>query len=241
MCLNPAHEGLFQRALMLSGAGRFPKFAQPRLAEDTHGYWEDYIRTAGCASLDELRDASLDTLFDAVEAIKAKRKDSTYNTMPVVDGLLLPKPVDELLGSPLPIPYMIGFTNNDLYATLMAAIGTRFGRANGAWLYYFDLDAPGDGNGAFHSSDLRYFFETLSGSWRPYGMRDHAVSAQLAQYAANFARSGDPNGTGLPRWEKASPGSRNTALCFRESGTAMGRPSYWTLTRNMLLKGEPKG
>ena len=241
LCLNPAHKGLFQRALMVSGAGRFPKFAQPRFAEDTHAYWEEYIRLAGCASLDELREASLDTLFDAVEAIKAKRKDSTYNTMPVVDGLLLPKPVDALLAAPLPIPYMIGFTSNDMYAPLMAAIGTRFGRANGAYLYFFDLDAPGDGNGAFHSSDLRYLFETLSGSWRPYGARDHAVSAQLAQYAANFARCGDPNGKGLPHWDKARPRVQNCALCFRADGTAMGRPSYRTLAHNMIFKGEPKG
>ena len=241
LCLNSAHAGLFRRALMLSGAGRFPKFAQPRYPEDTHAYWEEYMRLAGCDSLDALRTASLDTLFDAVEAIKAKRRDSTYNTMPVVDGLLLPKPVDELLAAPLPISYMIGFTSNDMYAPLMAAIGTRFGRANGAWLYYFDLDAPGDDNGAFHSSDLRYLFEMLDGSWRPYGARDRAVSAQLAQYAANFARSGDPNGEGLPRWEKARPRMRDSALCFRKDGTAMGRASYRALTHNMIRKGEPKG
>ena len=240
MCLNRANRGLFQRAIMMSGGGLFPKFALPRRAEDTHEYWEDFICTAGCESLDELRTASLDALFDAVEAIKAKRKDTTYNTMPVVDGLLIPAPVDELVHEPLDIPYMIGYTNNDLYAPIMAYIGNRFGKANGAYLYFFDLDAPGDGNGAFHSSDLRYLFETLDKSWRPYDARDREVSAQLASYAANFARGGDPNGEGLPTWRPARPGLRADALCFTEAQTAMGRAKYLKMTRNLLTKGEPK-
>ena len=241
LCLNPANRGLFQRAIMMSGAGLFPKFALPRRAEDTHEYWEDFIRTAGCRSLDELRAASLDRLFDAVERIKERRKDTSYNTMPVVDGLLLPAPVDELISDPLTIPYLIGYTANDLYAPVMAAIGSRFARANGAYVYFFDLDAPGDRNGAFHSCDLRYLFETLDGSWRPYGPRDREAAAQLAQYAANFARSGDPNGEGLPLWTQARPGSRNSALRFSKSRTAMGRASYLALTLNFLTKGEPKG
>ncbi len=240
LCLNPANRGLFQRAIMMSGAGLFPSFALPRRAEDTHEYWEDFIRTAGCRSLDELREASLDRIFDAVERIRERRKDTSYNTMPVVDGLLLPAPVDELIRTPLAIPYMLGYTANDLYAPVMAAIGNRFARANGAYVYFFDLDAPGDRNGAFHSSDLRYLFETLDGSWRPYGARDREAAAQLAQYAANFARSGDPNGEGLPQWRRARPGRRNIALRFSKRGTAMGRASYTALSLAFLTKGEPK-
>lgn len=238
LCLNPAHTGLFRRALMLSGAGLFPKFALPRRAEDTHEYWADFLRAAQCGSLEELRRAPLDTLFDAVETLKRQRKDNTYNTMPVVDGLLLPAAVDELMKTPLPIPYLLGYTNNDLYAPLMAYIGNRFAKDNGAYVYFFDLDAPGDENGAFHSCDLRYLFETLDGSWRPYGQRDREAAAQLASYAANFARCGDPNGDGLPRWNPAGRGA--SALRFAPGGTAMGRASYLALTRNLLKRGEPK-
>lgn len=240
LCLNPAHAGLFQRAAMMSGGGMFPRFALPKPAAETRAYWLDYMQLAGCESLEALKASSLDTLFDAVEKIREKRKDNIYNTMPVIDGKLIPAPVPELIRSPLPLSYLIGYTNNDMYAPVMAFIGNHYARANGAYVYYFDLDAPGDDNRAFHSSDLRYVFESLSGSWRPYGARDYEAARQLADYLANFARCGDPNGEGLPLWK---PASRHAArvLHIGPEGTAMGRASYGKLTVNMLTKGDPKG
>lgn len=237
--LNHANEGLFQRAAMMSGGGMFPRFALPRRAEDTRPYWLEFMALAGCKSLEELKSLSLDALFDTVEEIRKRRKDNTYNTMPVIDGLLIPAPIDEMIKTPLGLDYLIGYTNNDLYAPMMAFIGNRFAKANGAYVYFFDLAAPGDGSAAFHSCDLRYVFETLSGSWRPYGARDSEAAAQLAQYLANFARTGDPNGEGLPEWKRASRGSARV-LRIAPEGTATGRADYMKMTRNLLTKGEPK-
>ena len=239
LCLNPANAGLFRRAAMMSGAGLFPRFALPRRAEDTHAYWEEYIEAAGCRSLDELKEVSLDTLFDAVEIMHARRSDGVYHTMPVIDGLLLPAPVDELYRSPLPLDYLLGFTNADMYAPVMAAIGSRFARETGAYAYYFDLDAPGDRNAAFHSSDLRYVFGTLDGSWRPYGVRDREASAQMVSYLANFARSGEPNGAGLPVWRPCGK-HRTRVLRIAPRATAMSYVNYGKLALHMLTKGEPK-
>ena len=235
LCLSKDNAGLFRRAIMMSGAGLFPKFALPKPAADTRSYWLNFMELAGCRTLEELKRVPTGTLFDAVEKIKALRRDNAYNTMPVVDGALISAPVDELIRTPLPIDYMIGYTNADMFAPVLAFIGNRFGKAAGAYIYYFDLDAPGDKNGAFHSSDLRYAFETLSGSWRPYSGRDYEAAGELADYMANFSRCGDPNSAGLPRWEKGAP-----ALCFGPKGTAMGRPDYLKLTVNMLTKGDPK-
>ncbi len=239
LCLNQENAGLFRRAAMMSGGGLFPCSALPRRAEDTHEYWLEYMRAAGCGSLDELRRAPFDALFGAVETMKRRRRDSIYNTMPVIDGVLIPKPVDELIANPLPLDYLIGYTNTDMAAPVMAWIGNRFARASGAFVYYFDLDAPGDKNGAFHSSDLRYVFETLDGSWRPYGARDYEASAQLAGYLANFARCGDPNGPGLPRWERVGKG-RARVLRISGRATAMGYPNYAKLTFRYLTKGDPR-
>ena len=235
LCLNPAHRGLFRRAVMMSGGGLFPRFALPRPAESTRDYWLQFMELAGCRSFEELKAAPLADIFEAVERIKALRKDTIYHTMPVVDGALLPGPVDRLIESPLPLDYLIGYTNNDMYAPVMAYIGNKFGRKNGAYLYWFDLDAPGDDNRAFHSSDLRYMFGTLDRSWRPYKQRDYEASGQMMDYLVNFARTGDPNGPGLPLWRKGKP-----ALRIGPKGTGMGHVSYYKLLKNMLTKGDPK-
>ena len=235
LCLNPAHRGLFRRAVMMSGGGLFPRFALPRPAESTRDYWLQFMELAGCRTFEELKAAPLADIFEAVERIKALRKDTIYHTMPVVDGALLPGPVDRLIETPLPLDYLIGYTNNDMYAPVMAFIGNKFGRKNGAFLYYFDLDAPGDDNRAFHSSDLRYMFGTLDRSWRPYEQRDWEASGQMMDYLVNFARTGDPNGPGLPPWRKGKP-----ALRIGPKGTKMGHVSYYKLLKNMLTKGDPK-
>ncbi|MBR0081615.1 MAG: carboxylesterase family protein [Clostridia bacterium] len=240
LCLNPAHAGLFRRAVMLSGAGQFPKFALPKAAEKTRAYWAQFIETAGVDGFEGLKNASLDTLFDTVEKMKDLRSDALFYTMPVVDGVLLPDSVDRLMPHPLPVDYLIGYTNCDMYAPILARIGNRFGRHNNAYLYYFDLNAPGDDNRAFHSADIRYVFGTLGTSWRPYGKRDYEASEQLLSYLTNFARTGDPNGDGLPRWERSSGGLRTNVLHIAPTETKMGHAHYGTMLRNFLTKGDPK-
>ncbi len=240
LCLNPDHEGLFRRVIMMSGAGLFPKFSLPRPAEETHEYWEQFMELAGCKNLDELRRAPLDTLFDAVEAIQAIRKDGIYNTMPVVDGVLLKDRIDKLILHPIRVDLMIGYTNTDLVAPVMAWIGNRYGKQNHAYIYFFDLDAPGDANLAFHSSDLRYVFGTLSGSWRPYGLRDYQASEEMMNSIANFVRRGDPNGTGAPFWPRADTGPGVRVLHIGPKGSVPGRTPYGRLLINYLRKGDPK-
>ena len=55
--------------------------------------------------------------------------------------------------------------------------------------------------GVPHSCDNRYQFGTLDGSWRPYTGEDWELSLTMRKFWANFARTGDPNGAGLPQWD----------------------------------------
>ncbi len=238
-CLNHDNAGLFNRAFMMSGGGCFPGFALPKKASETYGYWLELMDIAGCRSFEELRDADIRVIHDAYEAIRKRRKDNVYNTMPVIDGYLLKDGVDKLIRDPLKVDYMIGYTNSDMYAPMMAYIGNRFARDNGAYVYFFDIDQPGDENGAFHSSDLRYVFGRLGNSWRPFRDRDYEVSGQMMDLLANFAEKGDPNGNGLPVWDKTDR-HHSKVLCIRLKDVRMGRPSYFKMVRNMLQKGEPK-
>ena len=224
---------------MMSGGGMFPRFALPKRAEDTYGYWHELMDCAGCRDFGAFKNADIKVIHDAYEEIKKKRKDSIYNMMPVVDGYLLKESVERLISDPLKVDYMIGYTNNDIYAPVMAHIGNRFARDNSAYVYYFDIDQLGDSNGAFHSSDLRYMFGRLDTSWRPYRDRDREVSKQMTDYLANFSRNGDPNGAALPVWRKTDR-KNGKVLCFSLYETEMGRPSYLKLIKNMMTKGAPK-
>ncbi|HEY1465028.1 MAG TPA: carboxylesterase/lipase family protein [Terriglobales bacterium] len=70
--------------------------------------------------------------------------------------------------------------------------------------YRFDLGPTNESTGkrvAFHSSEIEYVFGQLDS--RPHvtwTSDDRQLSAEMQKYWANFARSGDPNADGLPRW-----------------------------------------
>lgn len=69
--------------------------------------------------------------------------------------------------------------------------------------YYWDHPMPGpdvEKFGAFHTSEIPYFLDTLARSDRPWQPADKAIAENLSSYWVNFARSGDPNAKTLPSW-----------------------------------------
>lgn len=70
-----------------------------------------------------------------------------------------------------------------------------------AYLYTHAEPGPNAARyGAFHSSELAYMFDTLDAAPRPFTAQDHQIADMMADYWANFVRSGNPNGDDLPRW-----------------------------------------
>jgi para-nitrobenzyl esterase len=76
------------------------------------------------------------------------------------------------------------------------------GKSN-LYTYWWDHPEPGPDKaryGAFHSSEVPYVLNSLGQSGRPWGADDRKIAEAMSSYWANFARTGDPNGQGLPAW-----------------------------------------
>jgi para-nitrobenzyl esterase len=87
-----------------------------------------------------------------------------------------------------------------------ARLQTKTGKSR-VFLYYFDekaeIPAESDpaGYGARHASELPYVFRQLTEHDRSAPTaKDEALSEMMRTYWTNFAKSGDPNGSGLPKW-----------------------------------------
>jgi para-nitrobenzyl esterase len=84
------------------------------------------------------------------------------------------------------------------------------------WAYQLDWGSPLDGGkfGAFHTLDIPLVFDTTDRAGSRTGDSDEAtrVAATMSEALIAFARHGDPNHGGLPRWQTYSLARRETML-----------------------------
>jgi para-nitrobenzyl esterase len=110
-----------------------------------------------------------------------------------------------------------------------AALTTNAGRR--AFVYRFDRSVPGQGEsnlGAFHSLEIPYVFGTFTDrvwKWLPVTETDHKLSRLMQTYWTNFAKSGDPNGAGVPQWA-AWTSDQESYLVFGEAGDAVTQRNF---------------
>ena len=131
---------------------------------------------------------------------------------------------------------LVAEANNDFGQAEPARFAARSFAANGspAYLYRFSYVQAGMREflkaGTPHGGEIGFVFGTLGvggfGPPVPPTAQDLEVSRVAQSYWVNFAKTGDPNGAGLPNWPRTDP-TKALIFDFRPDGTAGAGPDAW--------------
>jgi len=234
--LSPLSEGLYHKAVMSSGGG-VSKMMSAGSPEKRYPFWQAVMEQAGCHTLEEFRALPVEKLFVTWQKAKKEIKGGGMSASPVMDGHLVTGSGVDILaaGGQKQIPYMAGSTSEDVMPPMIYSMAKSWCAAQKqeSFTWFFDRRLPGDENGAWHSSDLWYWFGTLDNCWRPMEQKDRELSEQMVDYLTNFCKTGNPNGTDLPFWKDARSAGKQV-LRLGEEKTHMGKASMVKLIHTML-------
>ena len=227
--LSPLSQGLFRRAVLSSGGG-VSKLMPNTKKETAQAFWTECMKNAGCDSLQAFRCLPPEKLFEVWQLTRKDTKGG--NCFPVADGRFVTG--NSELGRD--IPCMAGSTSEDMMPPILQSMAKSWcnGQSEKSYTWYFDRRLPGDDNGAWHSSDLWYWFGTLTNCWRPMTPHDYRLSDRMTDYLVGFCKNGDPNGAGtLPFWSPAS-GSEKRVMTLGEGDPRMAKAPLLKMIKTML-------
>lgn len=200
---SPLAKGLFVRAILESGTGvgvgvgpRDSALAGGIAFADSLG-----VHGHGAAAARQLRALSADTIL----AVAQRLGRGAPRFWPIVDGWVLPHPVDSALarGTANRVPVIVG-SNRDEGDEWMGAPTRSFARLvsrGGVPTYVYMFSRVGEDSinqkrGAYHSAEITFVFGRPhpileSAGTTPY---DSTLADAMSDYWVAFATSGDPNG-----------------------------------------------
>ena len=225
MCATPLTRGLFKRAILQSGGGiQHHGFgAMNDTLADAERLGADFLAWIGAADIAAARQIPAEELLQRfMDWGKAKIYDTDdavfaggYMRMgPIAaDGYLFPENKGDIYldGMHADIDYVIGSAADEFrYMTAdnlaFAENQIRLGRKP-AYVYYFSYVPPG-AEGAHHSVEHHYVFQTILRSRRKYAGYDLDLSNELADRWSQFFKTGDPNLPGYTQWTPYTEESR---------------------------------
>jgi para-nitrobenzyl esterase len=217
---SPLAKGLFAHAILESGTGVGVGIAPRDSALATGITFAESlgVHGRGAAAAKELRAVSADTILAVAQ--RSGRRGPLF--WPIVDGWVLPHPVDSALlrGSANRVPVIVG-SNRDEGDEWMGAPTRAFARlvsARGVPTYVYMFSRVGEDSinrkrGAYHSAEITFVFGRPhpileSAGTTPY---DSTLAEAMSDYWVAFATSGDPNGPPaagkLPHWPRYTQSS----------------------------------
>lgn len=123
---------------------------------------------------------------------------------------------------------MLAMVNTDKVWAEPARFTARAFAAKGApaYIYLFSYVSPTMQQmmryGAGHASEIQYVFNNIRGrNGTAVPAKDSAVANLMNTYWTNFAKTGNPNGGGLPAWPVYSAAT-GELIEFKADGTAAG-------------------
>jgi para-nitrobenzyl esterase len=216
---SPLAKGLFQRAILESGVG-MGGFMQPLDTAEAVG-----MRVASAlgvtgtdaAAAARLRATSADSVLAASFSVAGASRPIHW---PVVDGYVLPRPVDAALarGEANVVPVIVG-SNRDESSSAFGAPSRAFARLitarrTPAYLYLFTRvgdDSVNRKRGAYHSAEITFVFGRARPLLQSAGRTtyDSTLAEAMSDYWVAFATTGNPNGAPnggrWPRWPVYDP------------------------------------
>ena len=210
---SPLAKGLFERAILESGTGVGSMVHRDSAQKLGVAFAESLgIHGSSSGAAKALRAVNADTIL--ATAARGGPTGGGPRFWPIVDGWVLPHPVDSALlrGSANLVPVIAG-TNRDEGDDWMGAPTRAFARLGSmrgtpVWVYMFSRvgeDSANQRRGAYHSAEITFVFGRPhpileSAGNTPY---DSTLADAMSDYWVAFATNGDPNGApAAEKWPK---------------------------------------